>query len=149
MMKLLFINPIRYILLILFMSISCLVSAEWIQVTGKASLSHGRYDLAREQAMKDALRQAVYQYGMNVDSQQTLENGQLKKDTLNLASRAQVKQSVIHAEKEEDGYFSHNARTLKLNMNDEFIVDGELFRSCSQHEPLRITASEPITFLVP
>ncbi len=51
--------------------------------------------------------------------------------------------------KEEEGYFSHNAHTLKLNMNDEFIVDGELFRSCSQHEPLCISASEPINFLVP
>lgn len=90
--------------LFLLASVSFSVSAEWIQVTGKASLSHGRYDLAREQAMQDALRQAVYQYGVNVDSQQLIENGQLKEDTLNLSSRAQVNKSVIHSEAEEDGY---------------------------------------------
>lgn len=92
------------IALIILELVSFTASAEWVQVTGKASLKHGRYELAREQAMKDALRQAVYQYGVNVSSQQSMENGQLKEDTLNLTSRAQVNQSVIHSETEENGY---------------------------------------------
>lgn len=50
--------------------------------------------------------------------------------------------------KEKDGYFSHNTHALTLKMNDEFIVDGELFHSSSPHQPLHITATDPITFLV-
>lgn len=98
---------------VLLLSVSFSASAEWIQVTGKASLQHGRYDLAREQAMKDALRQAAYQYGVDIDSQQLMENGQLKEDNFNLSSRAKVKQSVIHSESEEDGYL---LLTLNVDM---------------------------------
>ena len=93
-----------FTVIVLLVSVPLSVSAEWIQVTGKASLKHGRYDLAREQATKDALRQAVYQHGVNVNSQQTFENGRLEEDSLSLSSRAQVNQSVIHSESEENGY---------------------------------------------
>ena len=50
--------------------------------------------------------------------------------------------------KEEDGYYSHNTHALTLLMDDEYIVDGELHRSVNAQEPLRITATNPITFLV-
>lgn len=100
----------RITLLLVLCLFSAWSSAEWIKVTGKASLEHGRYDLAREQAMKDALRQAVYQYGVNVDSYQSVQNGVVQEDTMNLSGRAQVNQSVIHSEKEEGGF-------LLLTMN--------------------------------
>ncbi len=48
---------------------------------------------------------------------------------------------------EKDGYYSHNTHALTLHMDDEYIVDGELYRSVSSHNPLRITATHPITFL--
>ena len=110
----------RFAVFCLLLSISFSTSAEWIQVTGKASLSHGRYDLAREQAMKDGLRQAVYQYGMRIDSQQTIENGHLKEDSLNLSSRAHVKQSVIYSEAEENGYL---LLTLNVEMAKRALCD--------------------------
>ncbi|SET25464.1 Diacylglycerol kinase catalytic domain-containing protein [Nitrosomonas marina] len=47
----------------------------------------------------------------------------------------------------EDGYHSHNSHALTIQMNDEYIVDGELYRS-PDNEPLRITATPPVTFLV-
>lgn len=50
--------------------------------------------------------------------------------------------------KEKDGYYSHNTHSLALHMEDEYIVDGELYRSVNPHEPLRITATDPVTFLV-
>ncbi len=53
-----------------------------------------------------------------------------------------------HVLKEKDGYNSHNTYSLVIHMEDEYIVDGELYRSTSAHEPLRITATNPITFLV-
>lgn len=90
--------------------------AEWIQVTGKAALDHGRYDLAREQAMNDALRQAVYQYGVDIDSQQTLKNGMIQSDEMSMSARAQVKQSVIHSEIEKDGYLF---LTLNVDMQHQ------------------------------
>lgn len=50
---------------------------------------------------------------------------------------------------EKDGYYSHNTRSLTLQMDDEYIVDGELYQSVNAHEPLRISATDPVTFLVP
>ncbi|WP_258364315.1 diacylglycerol kinase family protein [Nitrosomonas sp. Nm84] len=49
---------------------------------------------------------------------------------------------------EKDGYYSHNTHSLTLQMDDEYIVDGELYRSASANKPLRITATNPVTFLV-
>jgi diacylglycerol kinase (ATP) len=53
-----------------------------------------------------------------------------------------------HLLKAQDGYHSHNASTLALQLNDEYIVDGELYRSVDPDEPLRITATRPVSFLV-
>lgn len=49
---------------------------------------------------------------------------------------------------EKDGYYSHNTSALTVHMNDEYIVDGELYQSINTQNPLRITATNPITFLV-
>ncbi len=49
---------------------------------------------------------------------------------------------------EKDGYYSHNTDSLIIHLDDEYIVDGELYRSIKPHEPLRITATNPVTFLV-
>ena len=53
-----------------------------------------------------------------------------------------------HLLKAQDGYHSHNAHTLALQLDDEYIVDGELYRSVDPGEPLRITATRPVSFLV-
>ncbi len=53
-----------------------------------------------------------------------------------------------HVLKAQDGYHSHNARMLELQLDDEYIVDGELYRSADPEEPLRITATRPVSFLV-
>lgn len=48
---------------------------------------------------------------------------------------------------EKDGYFSHNTARLTIEMDDEYIVDGELYRSAPQ-SPITIAATDPVTFLV-
>ncbi|MDP1558712.1 MAG: acylglycerol kinase family protein [Nitrosomonas sp.] len=53
-----------------------------------------------------------------------------------------------HRLKEQDGYHSCNIHTLELLMDDEYIVDGELYQATSLNGPLRISATEPVTFLV-
>lgn len=53
-----------------------------------------------------------------------------------------------HKLKEQDGYHSHNINTIEIFMDDEYIIDGELYRATSKNGPLRISATAPITFLV-
>jgi hypothetical protein len=53
-----------------------------------------------------------------------------------------------HKLKHQDGYHSQNVNTLKFFMDDEFIIDGELYQATSQNGPLRISATAPVTFLV-
>ena len=53
-----------------------------------------------------------------------------------------------HVLQEKDGYFSHNTTGLTLQMDDEFIVDGELYRCNGTQGLLRITATDPVHFLV-
>ena len=49
---------------------------------------------------------------------------------------------------EKNGYYSHNTAALTLHMDDEYIVDGELYRSLDPQAPLTITATDAVTFLV-
>jgi len=49
--------------------------------------------------------------------------------------------------KEHDGYHSHNSSTLELEIDDDYIVDGESYRAASQNGPLKISAAGPVTFL--
>lgn len=87
-------------------------SAVWIQVTGRASIEHGGYNLAREQAMKDALRQAVYQYDAGLDSNRSINMSNAQEADFSSNSRAQINQSVIFSEKQENGYL-----VLTLNVD--------------------------------
>ncbi|MDT8398557.1 MAG: diacylglycerol kinase family protein [Pseudomonadales bacterium] len=50
---------------------------------------------------------------------------------------------------EQQGYHSYNAQSMELIMDDDYIVDGELYRADSQAGPLRISATPAITFLIP
>jgi len=49
--------------------------------------------------------------------------------------------------KEHDGYHSHNSSVLELDIDDDYIVDGESYRAASQNGPLKISAAGPVTFL--
>ncbi len=50
--------------------------------------------------------------------------------------------------KKEHGYLSYNTESLELLINDEYIVDGELFYASSHQGPLRISANELVKFLI-
>ncbi|MBE7526407.1 MAG: acylglycerol kinase family protein [Burkholderiales bacterium] len=54
-----------------------------------------------------------------------------------------------HHLKREDGYISYNAASIELWLDDEYIVDGELYHASSQDGPLTITADGPVLFRVP
>ena len=53
-----------------------------------------------------------------------------------------------HTLKEQDGYHSHNTQAIEFLIDDEYIVDGELYQASSQNGPILISATEPVTFLV-
>jgi diacylglycerol kinase (ATP) len=50
--------------------------------------------------------------------------------------------------REQDGYFSWNARVVDMAMADHFIVDGEVYIADSER-PLHLSATGPAVFLVP
>lgn len=49
--------------------------------------------------------------------------------------------------KEHDGYHSYNSSVLELEIDDDYIVDGESYHAASQNGPLKISAVGPVTFL--
>ncbi|MBL79931.1 MAG: diacylglycerol kinase [Nitrosomonadaceae bacterium] len=49
--------------------------------------------------------------------------------------------------KKYDGYHSHNSSMLEMEIDDDYIVDGESYHAASNNGPLRISAVGPITFL--
>lgn len=53
-----------------------------------------------------------------------------------------------HRLNREDGYTSYNAASIELWLDDEYIVDGELYYASSQYGPVKITADGPILFRV-
>ena len=49
--------------------------------------------------------------------------------------------------KEHNGYHSHNSSILELDIDDDYIIDGEFYRAASQNGPLKLSAAGPVTFL--
>ena len=49
--------------------------------------------------------------------------------------------------KEDDGYYSLNSSTLELDIDDDYIIDGEFYHAASQNGPLKLSAAGPVTFL--
>jgi hypothetical protein len=50
---------------------------------------------------------------------------------------------------EPNGYYSSNNKQIKLLIDGDYIIDGEIFRSDKQKGPIKITATELLTFIVP
>ena len=50
---------------------------------------------------------------------------------------------------EENGYYSENSQSIQLNLDGDFLVDGEIFTSERINGPITISATAPVTFIVP
>lgn len=50
---------------------------------------------------------------------------------------------------ESEVYCSKNSQTFEIILNDEYIIDGELYSTGGHLDKLRITATETLTFLIP
>ena len=62
-------------------SLMCLISglanANWVEVTGKAYIENGDVELARQNAIDDALLNADFKYGVHVSNQYEIKDGKL------------------------------------------------------------------------
>jgi len=99
------------LLLILFSQLSF---SDWVQVTGRAPFKKGLYEQAREHARKDALQQAVMQFGSQVKSEQRVVNGILKHDQISVSSQARVNKSIV-----VDEYIWKGVLHLSMNIDVE------------------------------
>jgi len=108
----------QLLICVLFASLfSTAASAEWIQVTGQADFDGQRYDLARDRARKDAIKQALIQAGARVKSDQSVKNGMLNKDYFSVSSEARIRKSVL-----EDEYVKKGILSLVMNFDVEKIA---------------------------
>lgn len=104
-----------YVVLVL-MLFSQGLSAEWVQVIGKAPYKKGGYELAREHAREDAFQQAIMQTGVHVKSEQKVVNGILKHDQVSLSGQARVNKSIVL-----DEYIWKGVLYLSMNVDVEEI----------------------------
>lgn len=73
--------------------------AEWFITWGQAPVIDGETDAAREQAIEDALRQAMLQAGASVSSIQSLHNGKLAHDRFQIRSNSEIRQYTLLEER--------------------------------------------------
>ena len=66
-------------------------TAAWFQAQGQAMIINGDRDLARKEALNDAVRQALLFAGASVSSSQTIVNGLMSEDALHINVSGEVK----------------------------------------------------------
>ena len=98
----------RLIALVLLLGASW-CQAAWMTATGRAEVVAGQYDLARQAARDDALRQLALGTQARVSSESAVEQGQLTRDRLNVRSDVQIRGTRIL-----DEQVSGNMMTLTL-----------------------------------
>lgn len=82
-------------LLILLLATAGVARAVELEGVGHASIQQGNLDQAREQARKAAMRDLALQYGAQVDTRDTLENGVLTESRTQVAASAQLHNARI------------------------------------------------------
>ncbi|UZE95455.1 flagellar assembly protein FlgT [Alkalimarinus alittae] len=98
--------------------LSSATQAEWVQVTGRANIVDGQYELARKQAREDALQQAAIRLGARIEGRQEMSNGALTKDDVTVTTQAKANSVVVVDESVDDGVLSMvvNADMVKVSM---------------------------------
>ncbi|MCU7554956.1 flagellar assembly protein FlgT [Alteromonas sp. ASW11-19] len=85
-------------------------SAAWFEATGQAVIVNDNKEQARQQATEEALQQAVLFAGASVSSVQTLTNGLLSDDRLQISATGEVAQVELVHETWHDEYVSVRVR---------------------------------------
>lgn len=92
------------------------VQAEWVQVTGQATVVDGQFELARKQAREDALHQAAIRLGATIEGRQEMSNGALIKDDVTVTTQAKANRVVVVDESVDGNILSMviNADMVKI-----------------------------------
>lgn len=88
--------------LLLALLLALPAQAAWIQARGSAAILNGDEAYAREQAIRDALRQALLDSGASVSSLQRLENGSITQDRFQIRSGGEIRQYRLLREEVRD-----------------------------------------------
>ncbi|WP_125783625.1 flagellar assembly protein T N-terminal domain-containing protein [Pseudoalteromonas rubra] len=81
-------------------------SAEWFEVTGYANAHTEDLAEARQEAVQDAITQALIFSGATVSSVQTLADGVLTQDQIKIKSHGEIQQINLVSEQKQDGVVS-------------------------------------------
>ncbi|PRM91088.1 hypothetical protein CJ672_11200, partial [Arcobacter cryaerophilus gv. occultus] len=90
-------------LLLILLLASLSARAELIEAQGSAAILGGDEAYAREQATRDALRQALLASGAAVSSIQRLENGSLRSEQIQIRSGGDIRQYRLKREEVRNG----------------------------------------------
>ncbi len=92
-------------------------SSEWIQVSGQAEFDGQRYDLARERARQDAIKQALMRAGRSLRRDQSAKQGVRDQEALSISSEVRIRNSIL-----EDEYVRKGVLTLVMNFDVEQVA---------------------------
>ena len=93
----------KKVLLLLLVCFSFTLQAEWYEVEGEAMISDGDVDIARELAVRNALKQALLYAGASVSSLQSFDNGKILSDSFQVRMDGEVRDIRLKSEKIKGG----------------------------------------------
>lgn len=100
---------IKSLLPSLFLLLPLMANAEWYQADGSASLSLGA-DTAQQQALEQALTDALLQAGASISTVQSVTNGALSGQQLDIAAQGELMDYVILKERRSNGQLQLTVR---------------------------------------
>lgn len=94
----------RTLILLISLSLGLPVQAMLVEVVGSAPMN-GALSYVREQAMQDAMQQAVLRAGMQVSSTQLMSKGVIEQDEVRIQGKGQLSDVKVLWEEQRDGIY--------------------------------------------
>lgn len=110
--------------------------AAWFEATGQAVIVNGNKQQARQQATEEALQQAMLFAGASVRSVQTLTNGLLSDDRLQISATGEVAQVELVHETWHDDYVSVRVRADIFPQANQCTAADHLKTLATTHYPI-------------
>jgi hypothetical protein len=95
----------KRLLLLVMLLVSSTVSANWLEITGKAIIQHDNIEVAREQAIKRAVNDAAFKAGFKIISQQSVLNGLMQEQHTQIEYAGEVHRVEVISEDRVDNEY--------------------------------------------
>ena len=105
--------------------------AAWYRSTGSASIIDGDTDFAREQAVRDALKEAMLAAGASVTSIQRLNNGAIVRDDFQIRANSEVRQYQLVEEETKNQRLYVRIRAFIVPQSNGKCVGSQYAKSIS------------------